>query len=263
MAYNTIIFKIRENIATITFNRPEILNALNEEALKEFSNALDEIHANEDIRVLILTGAGEKSFIAGADIKQFLTFNTLKAKSFSEMGRVLMNKLQELSIPVIAAVNGFALGGGCEVALACDFIYASENAMFGLPEITLGIIPGFGGTQRLPRLVGESMAKELIFTGKMIPAEEAKNMGLANKVCSQEQLMDDVIKTAKIIASKGKVSLRAAKQAINNGMNVDLTTGCSIEIDAFALCFTSPDVKEGASAFLEKRKPDFKGSLKE
>jgi enoyl-CoA hydratase len=179
------------------------------------------------------------------------------------MGRVLMNKLQELPIPVIAAVNGFALGGGCEVAMACDFIYAAENAMFGLPEITLGIIPGFGGTQRLPRLVGESMAKELIFTGKMIPAQEAKNIGLANKVCPQEQLMDEVIKTAKTIASRGKVSLRAAKQAINNGMNVDLTTGCRMEIDAFALCFTSPDVKEGASAFLEKRTPDFKGSLKE
>jgi enoyl-CoA hydratase len=263
MEYNNIVVQVKEGIATITFNRPEILNALNEEGLKEFSNALDEIHKNEDIRVLILTGAGEKSFIAGADIKQFLTFNTLKAKSFSEMGRVLMNKLQELPIPVIAAVNGFALGGGCEVALACDFIYASENAMFGLPEITLGIIPGFGGTQRLPRLVGESMAKELIFTGKMIPAEQAKNIGLANKVCSQEQLMDEVVKTAKTIASRGKVSLRAAKQAINNGMNVDLTTGCRMEIDAFALCFTSPDAKEGASAFLEKRTPDFKGSLKE
>jgi len=135
--------------------------------------------------------------------------------------------------------------------------------MFGLPEITLGIIPSFGGTQRLPRLVGESMAKELIFTGQMIPAQEAKNMGLANRVCSQEQLMDDVIKTAKIIASKGKVSVRGAKQAISNGMNVDLATGCSIEIDAFALCFTSPDAKEGALAFLEKRTPDFKGSLKE
>jgi enoyl-CoA hydratase len=263
MAYNNIIFRIKDNFATLTFNRPEILNALNDDALKEFSNALDEVHANEDIRVLILTGAGEKSFIAGADIKQFLTFNTLKAKSFSEMGFSLMNKLQGLSIPVIAAVNGFALGGGCEVAMACDFIYASENAMFGLPEITLGIIPGFGGTQRLPRLVGESMAKELIFTGKMISAKEAKNIGLANKVCSQEQLMDEVIKTAKTIASKGKVSLRAAKQAINNGMNVDLATGCRIEIDAFALCFTSPDAKEGATAFLEKRTPDFKGSLQE
>jgi enoyl-CoA hydratase len=263
MEYNNIVVQVKEGIATITFNRPEILNALNEEALKEFSHALDEIYANEDIRALILTGAGEKSFIAGADIKQFLTFQTLKAKSFSEMGRVLMNKLHELPIPVIAAVNGFALGGGCEVALACDFIYASENAMFGLPEITLGIIPGFGGTQRLPRLVGEGMAKELIFTGKMISAQEAKSIGLANKVCSQEQLMDEVNKTAETIASKGKVSLRAAKQAINNGMNVVLSTGCRIEIDAFALCFTSPDAKEGASAFLEKRTPDFKGSLKE
>ena len=263
MEYSNIVVQVKEGIATITFNRPEVLNALNEKALKEFSNALDEIHANEDIRVLILTGAGEKSFIAGADIKQFLPFTALKAKSFCEMGLSLMNKLQALPIPVIAAVNGFALGGGCEVAMACDFIYASENAMFGLPEITLGIIPGFGGTQRLPRLVGESMAKELIFTGQMIPAQEAKNMGLANKVCSQEQLMDDVIKTAKTIASKGKVSVRGAKQAIGNGMNVDLATGCSIEIDAFALCFTSPDAKEGALAFLEKRRPDFKGSLKE
>jgi len=261
--YNNIVAQVKEGIATITFNRPEVLNALNGDLLKEFSHALDEIAADEDIRGLILTGAGEKSFIAGADIKQFLTFNTLKAKSFSEMGRSLMNKLQELPIPVIAAVNGFALGGGCEVAMACDFIYASENAMFGLPEITLGIIPGFGGTQRLPRLVGESMAKELIFTGKMIPAEEAKNMGLANRVCSQEQLMDEAVKTAKTIASKGKVSLRAAKQAINNGMDVDLATGCRIEIDAFAFCFTSPDAKEGALAFLERRKPDFKGSLKE
>ena len=263
MEYNNIVVQIKEGIATITFNRPEVLNALSAEALKEFSHALDKINADEDIRALILTGAGEKSFIAGADIKQFLTFNTLKAKSFSEMGHSLMNKLQELPIPVIAAVNGFALGGGCEVALACDFIYASENAMFGLPEITLGIIPGFGGTQRLSRLIGMSMAKEMIFTGKMIPAAEAKDIGLANRVCSQEKLMDEAVKTAKTIASRGKVSVRAAKQAINNGMNVNLATGCSIEIDAFALCFTSPDAKEGTSAFLEKRKPDFKGSLKE
>ena len=263
MEYKNIVVQVKEGIATITFNRPEVLNALNGDLLKEFSHVLDEIAADEDISGLILTGAGEKAFVAGADIREFPTFNALKAKSFSETGHILMNKLQELPIPVIAAVNGFALGGGCEVALACDFIYASENAMFGLPEITLGIIPGFGGTQRLSRLIGMSMAKEMIFTGKMIPAAEAKNIGLANMVCSQEQLMDEVIKTAKTIASKGKVSLRAAKQAINNGMNVDLTTGCSIEIDAFALCLASPDAREGALAFLEKRKADFKGDLKE
>jgi len=174
----------------------------------------------------------------------------------------MMNKLQELPIPVIAATNGFALGGGCEIAIACDFIYASENAMFGLPEINLGIIPGFGGTQRLSRLIGKNIAKELIFTGKMIPASEAHAIGMVNNVCSQESLMDEVVKTAKNIVLKGKVSLRAAKQAINSGMNVDLNSGCSIEIDAFSLCMASPDAKEGTSAFLEKRKADFKGSLK-
>ena len=200
MEYSDIIFQVQEGIATITFNKPEILNALSATALTEFSNALDEVHVNEDIRVLILTGAGEKSFIAGADIKEFPKFNALKAKSFSETGHIVLNKLQALPIPVIAAVNGFALGGGCEVAMACDFIYASEDAMFGLPEITLGIIPGFGGTQRLPKLVGVNMAKEMIFTGKMISADEAKTMGIVNKVCPKEQLMEAVIKTAKTIA---------------------------------------------------------------
>jgi len=263
MEYNNIVVQVKEGIATITFNRPEVLNALNSDLLKEFSHALDEITADEDVRGLILTGAGEKSFIAGADIREFPIFNALKAKSFSEMGHSLMNKLQELPIPVIAAVNGFALGGGCEIAMACDFIYASENAMFGLPEITLGIIPGFGGTQRLSRLIGMSMAKEMIFTGKMISADVAKGIGMVNKVCPLEKLMDEVITTTKTIASKGKVSVRAAKQAINNGVNIDLSTGCRIEIDAFALCFTSLDAKEGALAFLEKRKADFKGSLKE
>lgn len=263
MTYENILFNVEEGIATITFNRPKVLNALNEESLKELSHALDKIPADEDIRVLILTGAGEKSFIAGADISMFPKFNVLKAKLFSEKGRNLMNKLQELPIPVIAAVNGFALGGGCEVAIACDFIYASENAMFGLPEITLGIIPGYGGTQRLSRLVGMNMAKEMIFTGKMIPAAEARTIGLVNSVCPQEALMSEVIKTAKAIALKGKVSLRAAKQAINNGMNVDLDTGLRIETDAFALCLASPDAMEGTSAFLEKREVNFKGGLKD
>ena len=262
MAYKNIIFKVEDGIATITFNRPDTLNALNSELLKEFSQALDEIATNEDIRVLVLTGAGEKSFVAGADITELATFNALQAKRFSERGHFMLNKLQELPIPVIAAVNGFALGGGCEIALACDFIYASENAMFGLPEINLGIIPGFGGTQRLSRLIGKNIAKELIFTGKMIPASEAHAIGMVNSICSQESLMDEIVKTSKSIVLKGKVSLRAAKQAINSGMNVDLNSGCSIEIDAFSLCMASPDAKEGTSAFLEKRKADFKGSLK-
>jgi enoyl-CoA hydratase len=263
MEYKNIIFQIEEQIATITFNRPEVLNALNEASLKEFSHAIDKVAGDGDIRVLILTGAGDKSFVAGADITEFLKFNALKGKIFSEMGHDIVNKLQKLPIPVIGAVNGFALGGGCEVVIACDFIYASENAMFGLPEINLGIIPGFGGTQRLSRLIGKNRAKEMIFTGKMIPASEAQAMGLVNKVCAQDQLMDEVLNVAKIIVSKGKVSLRGAKQAINTGMDVDLKTGCRIEIDAFAICLASPDAKEGTQAFLEKRKALFKGKLTE
>lgn len=262
MSYENIIFEDTEGIATITFNRPKALNALNDHLLDEFSAALDDIEADEDIRVLILTGSGEKSFVAGADITELATFNTLQGKLFSRKGQLIIGRLQELAIPVIAAVNGFALGGGSEMALACDFIYASENAMFGLPEITLGIIPGFGGTQRLPRLIGSNRAKEMIFTGKLIPAAEAKEIGMVNRVLPQESLMEETISTAKAIATKGKVSLRAAKQAINSGLNVDLATGCRIEVDAFAICMASQDGKEGTQAFIDKRKPEFKGTLK-
>ena len=261
MAYENIIYEVKDGIATITFNRPKALNALNGALLGELSQALDEISADEDIRALVLTGAGDKSFVAGADITELATFNSLSAKSFAQKGHRIIHKLQQFPIAVIAAVNGFALGGGTEIAIACDFIYASENAKFGQPEINLGVIPGFGGTQRLPRLIGTNMAKELIFTGKMISAAEAHQLGLANRVVPQEQLMEEVMKTAGQIASRGKVSLREAKQAINRGMDVDLATGCSVEIDAFAISFASPDAKEGTSAFVEKRKAEFKGSL--
>lgn len=261
MAYENIIYGVAEGIATITFNRPKALNALNADLLKELTAALDAIAGDEEIRVLVLTGAGQKAFVAGADITELATFNPLQAKLFGRQGQGTIGKLQALDIPVIAAVNGYALGGGSELALACDFIYASENAMFGLPEISLGIIPGFGGTQRLPRLVGINKAKEMIFTGKMVPAAEAAEIGLVNKVCAPEVLMEEVLKTAKAIAAKGKVALRAAKQAINNGINADLTTGCGIELDAFALCMASEDAREGTAAFLEKRKPVFKGRL--
>jgi enoyl-CoA hydratase len=263
MAYENIIFQVDEGIATISFNRPKALNALNAALIEEFSQALDEIAADEDIRVLVLTGAGDKSFVAGADINELAVCNALTSKNFARKGHNTLNKLQELPIVVIAAVNGFALGGGTEIAIACDFIYASENAKFGQPEINLGLIPGFGGTQRLPRLIGMNMAKELVFTGKMISAAEAEKIGLANKVVPQDQLMDEVMKTASEIASKGKVSLRAAKQAINFGMNTDLATGIHIEIEGFGQCYASSDSKEGTSAFLEKRKAEFKGSLKD
>ena len=263
MAYENIIYQVEEGIATITFNRPKALNALNAALLAELSDALDQVAADEDIRVLVLTGAGDKAFVAGADISELATFNSLGAKHFVQKGQEAINKLQDLPIVVIAAVNGFALGGGTEIAIACDFIYASENAKFGQPEINLGLIPGFGGTQRLPRLIGTNMAKELIYTGKMISAAEGSQMGLVNKVVAPESLMDEVMNVAKTIAGKGKVSLRAAKQAVNNGMNADLCTGLSIEIDAFALSFTSSDAKEGTTAFLEKRKAEFTGKLSE
>jgi enoyl-CoA hydratase len=261
MAYENIIYKREQEIAVITFNRPKALNALNDALLQELSQALDDIASDESIRVLILTGAGDKAFVAGADITQLATFNALQAKRFSRTGHEIIGKLQQLPIAVIAAVNGFALGGGTEIAIACDFIYAADTAKFGQPEINLGIIPGFGGTQRLPRLIGANRAKELVFTGKMIPAEEAARIGLVNRVVPADQLMDEVMKTAGEIARKGKVSLRAAKEAIDCGMNVDLASAINIEIDAFALCMASPDAKEGTTAFLEKRRAEFKGDL--
>jgi enoyl-CoA hydratase len=263
MSFENIVFQVDQGIATITFNRPKALNALNQALLAELSQALDAIAADESVRVLILTGAGEKAFVAGADIGELATFSALQAKNFSKAGHAIIAKLQELPIAVIAAVNGFALGGGSEIALACDFIYAADTAKFGLPEITLGLIPGFGGTQRLPRLIGANRAKELIFTGKMISAAEAAQIGLANKVVPAAALMEEALKTARDIAAKGRVSLRAVKQAINQGLNVDLVSGCNIEVDAFALALASPDAKEGTAAFLEKRKAVFKGSLKD
>jgi enoyl-CoA hydratase len=261
MTYQNVIYKVDAGIATITFNRPKALNALSSDLLEELSRAIDEVAHNEDVRVLVLTGAGDKAFVAGADITELAKFGALEAKNFAQTGHDIFHRLQQLPIPVIAAVNGYALGGGTEIALACDFIYASENAVFGQPEINLGLIPGFGGTQRLPRLIGKNLAKELIFTGKMVPASDAEKMGLVNSVYPQEALMDEVLKTANAIAAKGKVSLRAAKQAINNGMDADLATGCKIEVDAFALCMTSEDAREGTTAFLEKRQPEFKGGL--
>ena len=262
MVFENIVFQVEQGIATITFNRPKALNALNQALLSEFARAVEDVAADEDIRVLVLTGAGEKAFVAGADITELATYTPLQAKNFARAGHNTIARLQGLPIAVIAAVNGFALGGGSEIALACDFVYAADSARFGLPEITLGLIPGFGGTQRLPRLIGANRAKELIFTGRMVSAAEAAQIGLVNKVFPAASLMEEVMKTAREIAAKGRVSLRAAKQAIDAGLNVDLATGCHIEIDAFALTIASPDAKEGTKAFLEKRKAQFTGSLK-
>ncbi len=262
MSFENIILEIDNSIATIFFNRPKALNALNNALFDELDTALDQVMDNSDVRVLILTGSGDKAFVAGADISELTKMTPLQAKYFSRKGQKVFSKIEDLPIPAIAAVNGFALGGGSEAALACDFIYASEKAVFGLPEINLGLIPGFGGTQRLARLLGNNRAKEMVFTGKNITADKALEYGMVNQICAPESLMEEVLKTAKKIASKGKVALRAAKEVIQNGTATDLETGCRIENDAFGMTMTSEDAKEGTSAFLEKRKPEFKGELK-
>jgi enoyl-CoA hydratase len=261
MTFNNILLDTQEGIATITINRPKALNALNPEVIEELGEALRKISKDKEVHVLVITGAGDKAFVAGADIGAMSQMSPLEAKRFSAAGQEVLFAMEALEIPIIAAVNGFALGGGTEIAMACDFIYASEKAKFGQPEINLGIIPGFGGTQRLPRLIGKGWAKEICLTGEMISVQQAKEIGLVNKIFPPEQLMAEVIKTAKLMASKGRAALRAVKQAMNRGFDVDLRNGCAMEVDAFAIAFTSPDAKEGLTAFLEKRKPEFKGEI--
>jgi enoyl-CoA hydratase len=261
MSFENIILEKIENVAVIKFNRPKALNAINPDVLQELHAALDDITEDPAVKVLVLTGEGDKAFVAGADISFMVKLSPLGLKNFSRVGQDLLFRLEALPIPVVACVNGFALGGGAEIAMACDFIYASEKAKFGQPEINLGVIPGFGGTQRLPRLVGKAMAKELCMTGAMISAKEAQAIGLVNKVFPAEQLWEETMKTAGVIASKGKVSLKAVKDCIERGYDVDLRDGCYMESDAFGLCMSSPDGKEGMGAFLEKRKPEFKGEL--
>lgn len=261
MSYETIIFELEGNIAIIRFNRPKVLNAINPKVVAEMKEVLNEISVDKSIKVLILTGEGDKSFVAGADIASMKDYTPLEGKFFSRQGQDMLFQLESLPMPVIACVNGFALGGGTEIAMACDFIYAADSAMFGQPEINLGIIPGFGGTQRLSRLVGKSMAKELCMTGVMISAEQAKEIGLVNKVFPKDSLWEETIKVAKLIASKGKVSLSAVKESVERGYDQDLRTGCYIESYAFSTCMASPDSREGMGAFLEKRKAEFKGEL--
>ena len=261
MEYLELEREVETGIATITFNRPEALNALNSATLSELAETLDTVAADEEIRVLILTGAGPKAFIAGADIAEIQQLSPLGAKKFALLGQTVIDRLGHLPIPAIAAVNGYALGGGCEMALACDFIFAAETATFGLPEIGLGIIPGFGGTQRLPRLIGANLARELIFTGRMVSAAEAKEIGLVNRCLPADRLLPEVRAVAQTIARKGRASLRAAKETIRAGESVDLQTGLLLERDAFALCLASSDAREGTSAFLEKRKARFTGRI--
>ncbi len=261
MTYENIIFETEGDVAVIKFNRPKALNAININVVKDIQRALDEVESNPSVRVLILTGEGDKAFVAGADISLMVNLTPLQLREFSSSLHELGFRMEGLPIPVIACVNGFALGGGTEIAMASDFIYASEDAKFGQPEISLGVIPGFGGTQRLPRLVGKGMAKELCMTGALISAQEAKEIGLVNKVFPADKLWEETMKTAKLLASKGRFSIMAAKRCIDRGYDLDLRAACAVETDQFALCMASPDGKEGMTAFLEKRKPEFKGEL--
>ncbi len=260
MPYKHIILNVSENIAPLTFNRPEKLNALNREMAGELRAALEEVARRPEIKVLVFTGEG-RAFMAGADVRNFLGADPFSARRFAQRAQDFLFFLENLEIPTIAAVHGFALGAGFEIALACDFIYAAEDARLGLPEITLGIIPGAGGTQRLARLVGRSLAKEMILTGRFLEAREAHRLGIVAQVFPGDRLLEEAGKTAQALSRKGRVALRAAKQAVDRGAEVDLQTGCALEVELFALCFASPDPQEGVKAFLEKRPPVFQGEL--
>ncbi len=254
MSFEFIIFDKEEGIAVITFNRPEAMNALNNQTRAEFGQAIAQVAQDDEIKVLILTGSG-KSFVAGSDIKEFNKTTPYAAHNIKRLGSMVYN----LDKPVIAAVNGFCLGGGCEIAMGCDIIIASEKAKFGQTEINIGIIPGGGGTQRLQRLVGSCRAKELIFTGDIISAQEAERIGLVNRVVPVDQLMPAAKELAKKIATKSAAALKLAKQAINHGMQTNLASGLEYEYEMYALSLTLEDKAEGVNAFIEKRKPVFKG----
>lgn len=250
---------LEENgVAVLTIDRQEKLNALDPQVVEEIGQALLELEI-EGPRAIIVTGAGERAFVAGADISAMHAMDAMDAKRFSEIGHAAMALLDRSPIPTIAAVNGFALGGGAEVALACDIRVASENALFGFPEVSLGILPGMGGTQRLPRLVGPAVAKELIFTGRRIDAGEAQRIGLVNRVVAQGEALNAAKELAAEISANGPIAVRHAKTAANRSLDVDLISGLEYEADQFALLFATADAKEGMGAFIEKRKPRFEG----
>ncbi|MFW6266407.1 MAG: enoyl-CoA hydratase-related protein [Halanaerobiales bacterium] len=258
MTYNYLNVDIDE-ITVVKINRPDALNALNSEVLDEIHNVFQELENNDAIRVIILTGEGDKAFVAGADIVEMKDLNPVRAKKFAQKGHTAFNQIEKLSKPVIAAINGYALGGGCELALSCDIRFASENAVLGQPEIGLGIIPGFGGTQRLVRIIGEAKAKELIFSGKRIDAQQAEEMGLVNSVFEQDNLMEEAKKLAKKISKQAPIAVNMAKESINFGLTEDIEKGLAYETNAFAFCFSTDDQKKGMEAFINKENVQFSG----
>lgn len=251
-----VLYDKRDQIGKITINRPQALNALNTSVLKELNRLLTDIESDTDLRVLIITGKG-RAFVAGADIKEMQAYNSLEARQYAELGLSTMKRIEDLAIPVIASVNGFALGGGCELALACEIRYASEQAKFGQPEVGLGIIPGFGGSQRLARLVGIAHAKELIYTGKVIDSQEALKIGLVNRVFNSEELESETMKLADSIAKQSTSAIRYAKTAINIGIDATLANSFEYEKNLFSLCFSTQDQKKAMQAFVEKKRANF------
>ncbi len=259
MTEELVLFQQEDGIATITINRPKQMNALNPEVLNQLEQALDRAEKDKDAKVILITGAGEKAFVAGADIAEMSKMTPLEAKEFSKLGQKVFRKIEQIKKPVIAVVNGYALGGGLELAISCDYILASENAQLGQPEVGLGIFPGFGGTQRLVRILGKLRAKELVFFGERITAQKAYEMGLVNEIVPQDKLMERAKELAKKLMEKGLVAIGLVKTAIERGADLDLDSALLIEQTLFGLCFDTHDQKEGMSAFLEKRKPQFKG----
>lgn len=249
-----IIFESKNHIGIITISRPSAMNALNSETLRELDEAVDMVARDKNIYVLVITGSGEKAFVAGADITEMKDKNVFEGRQFGILGNRVFRKIEMLEVPSIAAVNGFALGGGCELSLCCDIRIAGENAKFGQPEVSLGITPGFGGTQRLPRTIGAARAKEIIYTGKIIKAEEALQIGLVNKVVPLESLMKEAMAMAEKIASNAPIAVKSCKVAIDRGMQCDIDTGLMYESEVFAQCFSTEDQKDAMGAFIEKRK---------
>src|SRR6202161_3260203 len=259
MAYDNLLFEVSDKIARITFNRPNVLNALNRKTMDELGDCLKKVRADDDIRVLILTGAGEKAFIAGADINELSQQTPVNGREFTLYGQEIIHRLETLGKPVIAAINGFALGGGCEVALACTMRIASRNAKLGQPEVKLGIIPGYGGSQRLPRLCGKGVAHELILTGEMITADEALRIGLVNRVVESAELLPAAEAMAKKIIANAPLAVKYTIEAIERGVEVAQEEGLFLEATLFGLSCATEDMREGTKAFLEKRPAQFKG----
>jgi enoyl-CoA hydratase len=261
MAYENILVEPQEGIAFVTVNRPKVMNALNAQTLSELAHAFDALEKDASVRALIVTGAGEKAFVAGADINELKAMSSaMEAKDLAFRGQQVFGRLEKSSKPSVAMINGFALGGGCELALACTLRTASKTARLGLPEVSLGIIPGYGGTQRLSRIAGPGVAREWVLTGDMFGAEEAHRVGIVNRLFAPEELREGTLKMVKTILSRGPVAIRLALETIRRGQNMSQQEGEIIESDMFGLASTTADMKEGMSAFLEKRPPAFKGS---